>query len=637
MKRKLSTILSILLLASCTAPEEKAVTSAFEVILSSETLSLDEGQSQTLEASVLPASLSQNVIWSVLDDTVATVSEDGTVTALKAGITYVIATSEDGVAIASCLIDVRGEHSFEDPLGNVVYLATPQDLVALAENETATHVFLTDDIDMTGVDYNSDEFSFKGVFEGNGKSITGLTVPLFNNLRGSVRNLNISSDIVYVSGGNEYGIGILAHYAYVPDDATSVPVIDGVTVSGSLTVDLTTTLDNYNIGGLTGASNGVMFRNCTNNATISLGENFSAKNVRVGGITGIAQTAATADIVSCTNNGDITLDASALSGDLFVGGVLGNASQAVDIKECENTGDVSVSGEVVNLRLAGVIAQASVNVALSSSSNSGALTLSGCHVGKQFYMGGIMAEITNETENTYENLVNTGLITVQDITTVGENASFAYIAGIVGCSDGTGKTFRNCTHTADINARVDGTPVIPFKCRIGGVAGIINRNPEGCRSEGDIRFKGSVSGCHIGGIAGYLNIAEYADITYKGTIWTNGTSGTNYTGGLVGNVNSTVNDANVKVFRNCSLSASVHGANSSTGVAGLFCNSQASVSYEFTGCTVGSGSVRKSSNDGTKDDVITSADQLTGSVLIGGKGSAGCKVTGCTVVAPDEI
>ncbi|MCR4565799.1 MAG: hypothetical protein K5651_06905, partial [Bacteroidales bacterium] len=74
-------------------------------------------------------------------------------------------------------------------------------------------VNLTADIDMTS---KATEFSdFRGTFNGNGHIISGLTKPLFDDLFGSVKDLTLVANISINNStlaGNDYGMGILAHY-----------------------------------------------------------------------------------------------------------------------------------------------------------------------------------------------------------------------------------------------------------------------------------------------------------------------------------------------------------------------------------------------------------------------------------------
>jgi len=79
------------------------------ITLNKTTLSLVEGTSETLIATVTPSNASnKKVVWKSSDNTVATVDSDGKVFALKASPTAVIitATTEDGTKSATCNLTV---------------------------------------------------------------------------------------------------------------------------------------------------------------------------------------------------------------------------------------------------------------------------------------------------------------------------------------------------------------------------------------------------------------------------------------------------------------------------------------------------------------------------------------------------
>lgn len=70
--------------------------------LNKTSLNLREGESTTLIATVLPTNATnKKVFWSLTDNTYASVDVNGRITALKAGSTIVIATTQDGNKIAS--------------------------------------------------------------------------------------------------------------------------------------------------------------------------------------------------------------------------------------------------------------------------------------------------------------------------------------------------------------------------------------------------------------------------------------------------------------------------------------------------------------------------------------------------------
>ncbi len=107
MKNRLFAIAAaVLALVACKhLPEEIAVTG---VKLSKSSIELTAGESTRLEATVLPSNASnKGVKWASAVPNVASVSNDGTVTALEMGATTITVTTEDGGFKATCAVIVK--------------------------------------------------------------------------------------------------------------------------------------------------------------------------------------------------------------------------------------------------------------------------------------------------------------------------------------------------------------------------------------------------------------------------------------------------------------------------------------------------------------------------------------------------
>lgn len=82
------------------------------ITLNKTSLTLQDGDSAKLTATVTPTNAdNQKVTWSTSDESVATVSADGTVTAVKAGTANITVTTEDGGKTASCTLTVNCNHT----------------------------------------------------------------------------------------------------------------------------------------------------------------------------------------------------------------------------------------------------------------------------------------------------------------------------------------------------------------------------------------------------------------------------------------------------------------------------------------------------------------------------------------------
>lgn len=92
-------------------------------MVSKSKVDLHVGETVTLTATVHPQSLGMSVTWSSLDEEIATV-DNGVVTAVSKGVTYVIATSEDGTQKGACMVSVNPEIRYsiavKDQLGRTL-------------------------------------------------------------------------------------------------------------------------------------------------------------------------------------------------------------------------------------------------------------------------------------------------------------------------------------------------------------------------------------------------------------------------------------------------------------------------------------------------------------------------------------
>ena len=88
---------------------EKASVSATEVALDTTTKALEPGGSFKLSATLTPANATDAVTWTSSDNDIATVAEDGTVTAVKEGSAVITATA--GSVKAECTVTVSNTHA----------------------------------------------------------------------------------------------------------------------------------------------------------------------------------------------------------------------------------------------------------------------------------------------------------------------------------------------------------------------------------------------------------------------------------------------------------------------------------------------------------------------------------------------
>ena len=269
---------------------------------------------------------------------------------------------------------------YDDSLTELV-IDSKEDLLAFAEqvNEkgntfSGKTVKLGADIDLTSAAWtpigngtsNGSIYTgnaFKGIFDGNGKTITGLgissgnCVGLFGIIDGAtVKNLTFIGANISGSERAAVAVGLMVGNSTV----SSITVDENSTVSGKKYV-----------AGIVGAMTieGTI-SDCTNNAKIE------GTTYNVGGIVGAAYyTAAgkTMTVSDCTNNGTVT-------GPYAVGGIVGLST--ADVEGCSNTAAITAT----NMDIGGIVGEQKVAGSVIGCTNSGAVT----NTGSGYGTGGII-------------------------------------------------------------------------------------------------------------------------------------------------------------------------------------------------------------------------------------------------------
>ncbi len=198
-------------------------------------------------------------------------------------------------------------------------------------------VILTADIDLGGNEWMpigpTTGASFRGIFDGQGHSVSNFTVTgqansgLFGALvNASVKNLTLDQ-ITIVTEETTSGFG-----------GALVGYMQGTTLTG-ITVGSNVSVTGYNVGGVVGRTwntkNTIAY--CTSGATVTTDSSNAGE--AAGGIAGLA---AIVDISYCVNTGDIT---AASNGEQLAGGIAGRfgGSAVGTMQYCLNRGTVSSS------------------------------------------------------------------------------------------------------------------------------------------------------------------------------------------------------------------------------------------------------------------------------------------------------
>ena len=108
MRKLFLCIISILFLLCCN--KELDSISVNSISIDNKVVEMTEGDVVTLTATINPSNASnKNVYWTSSDQAVATVDNNGKVTAIKAGKTTITVTTEDGGKTATCSVTVNAK------------------------------------------------------------------------------------------------------------------------------------------------------------------------------------------------------------------------------------------------------------------------------------------------------------------------------------------------------------------------------------------------------------------------------------------------------------------------------------------------------------------------------------------------
>ena len=387
---------------------------------------------------------------------------------------------------------------------------------------------------------------YKGTFDGNNKGISGLTKPLFNNLRGVVKNLTLTSNITETDASKTM-LGMFARQVEPSSEIDDIAGLQNCTANGSVAFNPSSAIndnDHPRIGGMVGNNRGGTFTNCTNNANVTFGGS-ATHNAQpsIGGVVGRTQKGGDlttqGDISNCTNTGTITC-AAAFGQGIYLGGVLGyQVEKAESISGCTNSGtviatsDCSTSGA---LHIGGVIGMGKGSIESCSNLSGGVVTTEAILAGSYLCQGGVVGRLNN-TSGTYSGLSNAGTL---NVAAAGSDASL--IGGVAGrCNEGA--SISGFTNSGSINATLEGSAGTTF---IGGIVSRITTSLSDCSSTGGtINYTGTNanSPLYIGGIVAYTN-AENVTISSCTNAMAINVGGSfspasdNYygTGGIIGNL-----------------------------------------------------------------------------------------------------
>ena len=345
-----------------------------------------------------------------------------------------------------------GEGTTADPY----IIATADDLYEFAikvnEGDNTACAVLTADItlpiDTNWTPIGNDSNQYKGTFDGDGHTITGLKVDIQ------------SDNIIYAGLFGCLGAGGTIKNVSLADSK--------ITCSGNRVY----------AGGVCGWNTGTI-ENCYNTGDVS-GE--GTQYVFVGGVCGFNG----GTIENCYNTGDVS--GTSEYGFVYAGGVCG-CNDFGTIQNCYNTGDVSGTGTRTDASgHAGGVCGCNDYGTIENCYNTGEVSGTGTSTDGAGYDGGVCGRNTGTIENCY----NTG--------EVSGIYGFVYAGGVCG-ANGNSATIINCYNTGDVSGTSSYGHVY-----VGGVCGCNDFGTiENCYNTGEVSGTGtSTDGSgYAGGVCGW--------------------------------------------------------------------------------------------------------------------------------------
>lgn len=302
-----------------------------------------------------------------------------------------------------------------------------------AKSTSTLCAVLVADINLAGVPwtpigfYNSynECLYYGGVFDGNGKTITGLSIDaekqyqaLFGYVKdGTIKNLTVNGCVSTSTTSSAYIAGLVGYGA---------PVTVENCVSN---VSVTAPNKGYAAGIVGYAGNGSKIVKCTNNGNVFGGGDY---------VGGIVATAISTVIENCINTGDVNCTGKPGSYAYCVGGIAGGATSASSITMCANTGNITSTLK----RTGGIVG--SLGGSVEKSFNTGIIT-------GTYGVGGVVGDSADKA-STVVSCYNTGKVIANTPVLEFTDANAKGVGGIIGgvSSNTNMATLKNCYNTGAI-------------------------------------------------------------------------------------------------------------------------------------------------------------------------------------------
>ncbi len=247
---------------------------------------------------------------------------------------------------------------------------------------------LAADIDVKG-GLSTLKTDFTGVLDGNGKTLSGLSQPLFTNFKGRAKSLTMKGSIDLTGASLDHDTARkAASFAQTADGATLTDVISEV--------DVATDENDLNAGGLVGyALSSCSFVRCAYNGTFTA--KWAGDGAGVGGIVGWSNAlGGTSSFVDCSFDGKITVTGGGAGSNGGVGGIIGYCTNSnVILRRCLSYGEIDCQVSAGTDYAGGMIGLNKVSATtIENCANKG-------DVKAASFAGGILGGILDNTEMTF--------------------------------------------------------------------------------------------------------------------------------------------------------------------------------------------------------------------------------------------
>ena len=326
-----------------------------------------------------------------------------------------------------------GEGTKENPYE----IATASELYEFATkvnagNNTANAVLTADitlPIDTNWTPIGNDSNQYKGTFDGDGHTITGLKVDIQSDniiyagllgclgAGGTIKNVSLTDSKITCSGNRVYAGGVCGWNYGTIENCYNTGEVSGTSEYGFAYA-----------GGVCGFNGGTI-ENCYNTGDVSGTSEYGF--AYAGGVCGLNDYGT---IENCYNTGDVS--GTSEYGFVYAGGVCGLNDYGT-IENCYNTGDVSGTGTRTDASgHAGGVCGCNDYGTIENCYNTGEVSGTGTSTDGAGYDGGVCGWNTGTIENCY----NTG--------EVSGIYGFVYAGGVCGWNTGT---IENCYNTGDVS------------------------------------------------------------------------------------------------------------------------------------------------------------------------------------------